>query len=88
MRGPLPFHPGWHRMPMPAGEITVRWSEDAWDALGPQQLPTPELLWTGAGPTETPLVIPASWRAIPRIAEKLDAGYALRRAAGLPTYEP
>lgn len=63
----------------------VRWSERAREALNPSPFPLPELLWRGTDPHEFPLVIPAWARGKwPELAEALDAGYELRRAAGVP----
>jgi hypothetical protein len=79
---PLPFWPGWHTMPAPP---RIRWSERAREALNPDAFPLPELLWRSANPAEIPLVIPAWARGrYPELAEALDAGYEMRRAAGLP----
>lgn len=62
----------------------VQWSGQAREALNPSPFPTPELLWSSKNPTEIPLVVPAWARdKIPGLAEALDAGYELRRNAGL-----
>lgn len=81
---PLPVWPGWHTMPEPP---SIRWSERAREALEPASAmpPPPELLWRSGAPAETPLFVPAWARdEIPGIAEALEAGYELRRTAGLP----
>jgi len=44
----------------------------------------PELLYQTTDPYEVPLVMPMWARTVPILAEKIDAGYEQRRAAGLP----
>jgi hypothetical protein len=65
----------------------IRWRPAAREALEPRRPmpPLPELLWASANPAEVPLFLPAWARdEIPGMAEALDAGYELRRNAGLP----
>jgi hypothetical protein len=44
----------------------------------------PELIYGTTDPYEHPLVLPAWARNVPLLADLLDDGYSLRRAAGLP----
>jgi hypothetical protein len=65
--------------------VNIRYSQQARGALEARRLPpVPELLYFTASPCEVPLVLPAWARSNPVMAAAIDAGHALRAAAGLP----
>lgn len=66
--------------------MEIRYSPAARAAMYGERLPPlPELLYFTANPAEVPLVLPARAREwYPELAERIDAGHALRAAAGLP----
>lgn len=64
--------------------MEIRYSDRVREALEAPVLPRTELLYFTGGALEVPLVLPGWARNIPQLAEAIDAGHALRDAAGLP----
>lgn len=64
--------------------MNIRYSDRAREALEGPRLPRTEVLYFTGSPLEVPLVLPGWARNLPTVAAAIDAGHALREAAGLP----